>query len=206
MAYATQYSISTDFPDAKVFPDRLEDEIEESTIVTALSVINTDGDDCNIVFESEPSAAEKTTLNGIVAAHTGAHYEPDGFTSSRTFFPASWYAEDIPAGQTVGVAMKVTGTSFETLPMPRESSMMSVGIVLSEAVTAGFIRFELTLNGAGTGKTLDMESGDGAAKIWEFKSGRFMLTKGQRIGVDFGSHPDLLPAGVIDALVFFEME
>ena len=206
MAFQIQYSISEDFPNAALSSDRLIDEIEDSTIVTLLRTINTNGDNCYVIFVDEPSADEKITLDGIVATHSGEPFEPAGFVSSRTFFPASWYKENTPAGQATGVAMQVTGTAFEALPVPRMSSLLSVGIVLSEAVTANFIRFELTLNGTPTGKTVDMDSGMGTARIWEFKSGRFMLDKGDRIGVNWGSHPALAPDGVIDALVFFEME
>jgi hypothetical protein len=205
MAFTIQYSISTDFPNQAVFSDRLEDEIV-AAIATALEEINTNGDDCDIIFAAEPSESEKTALNGIVAAHDGTPYEPAGYFAVRSFFPASWTHAAIAKGQTTGIPMLVSATSFAELPVPRAISVVSVSIVLSEAVTANFIRFEVTKNGVPTGKTVDMDAAAGSAKIWEFASGRFMLEKGDRIGVNWGSHPSLAPNGVIDALVFFEVE
>ena len=65
------YSISTDFPNGVVATDRLTVEIQDSTIITALDYINTSGDDCDIWFKAAISAGDETTLNGIVAAHSG---------------------------------------------------------------------------------------------------------------------------------------
>ncbi len=65
------YVISTAFPNGKVATDRLTLEIESSAIITALLKINTSGDDCNIWFKDALSAGDQTTLDGIVAAHSG---------------------------------------------------------------------------------------------------------------------------------------
>lgn len=66
------YSISTAFPNHKVSTDRLTLEIQTSTIITALDSITTVGDNCNILFKDVLSGGDQTTLNAIVAAHTGA--------------------------------------------------------------------------------------------------------------------------------------
>lgn len=65
------YSISTDFPNGKVASDRLAVEIQQSSIVTALDYIGTTGDDCDIWFKAALSSEDETTLDGIVAAHSG---------------------------------------------------------------------------------------------------------------------------------------
>jgi len=65
------YSIQNDFPNHRVEPTRLSQEIQASSIVTALLRIDTSGDDCNITFTDVLSAADKTTLDGVVAAHSG---------------------------------------------------------------------------------------------------------------------------------------
>jgi len=65
------YSISIDFPNHKVAPDRLTLEIRSSTIVTALDSITTVGDACNILFKDVLSVGDKATLDAIVAAHSG---------------------------------------------------------------------------------------------------------------------------------------
>jgi hypothetical protein len=71
------YSVSGDFPNGKVATDRLTEEIQESTIITALDYITVYGDDCDIWFKDALSAGDQTTLDGIVAAHSGEPLEPD---------------------------------------------------------------------------------------------------------------------------------
>jgi hypothetical protein len=65
------YSIQNDFPNHVVATDRLTQEIQQSSIVTALDYINTNADACNIYFKAALSGTDQTTLNGIVAAHSG---------------------------------------------------------------------------------------------------------------------------------------
>jgi hypothetical protein len=53
----------------------LRGEINNDQSVTiACSDVTVSGDDCDIIMAVEPSAAEKTTIDGIVAAHSGASY------------------------------------------------------------------------------------------------------------------------------------
>lgn len=71
MATEFNYSIQNDFPNQAVAPSVLSVEIENSTIVQILDGINVNGDDVEIVFDTDLSAPEVTTLDGIVAAHQG---------------------------------------------------------------------------------------------------------------------------------------
>jgi len=73
MANKYNYSITSDFPNQKVNPDSLTQEILASSIITTLDYINTDlaADVCDIWFDSALTTAEETTLDGIVAAHQG---------------------------------------------------------------------------------------------------------------------------------------
>lgn len=66
------YSIHDDFPNHAENSDTLTVEIGHSSITVALDHIDTNGDDCDIWFKAELSAGEETTLDGVVAAHTGA--------------------------------------------------------------------------------------------------------------------------------------
>ena len=65
------YSISADFPNQKVSSDRLTKEIQASSIVTALDYIETSGDDCDIWFKDALSTSDHTTLDTVVANHSG---------------------------------------------------------------------------------------------------------------------------------------
>jgi len=126
--------------------------------------------------------------------------------SPRAFLPTSWFAVNLTAGETTGVEMSMTGLPFTAIPLPSQCSLVAVGIVLSAPVTVGLIRFELTKNGVGTGKTVDVNSTTGVKRIWEFKPGELVGDKGDEIGVKWGSSGSLLPSGSIDAVVFLEVQ
>lgn len=65
------YTIATAFPNGIVASERLTEEILDSSIVTALDHIDTGLGDCDIWFVSALSGGEQTTLDGLVAAHSG---------------------------------------------------------------------------------------------------------------------------------------
>lgn len=65
------YSISADFPNAKVSSDRLSQEIQDAAITIALDYISNDASNSDIWFKNAISAGEKTTLDAVVAAHDG---------------------------------------------------------------------------------------------------------------------------------------
>lgn len=76
------FSVSTDFPNQKVSGSRLTSEIANSNIIYALGSITTTGDVCDIWFKNALSAAEETTLSGVVANHDGVYVEEDAPTMS----------------------------------------------------------------------------------------------------------------------------
>lgn len=69
------YSIQGDFPNQAVAPARLQQEIEDSAMSSALIThINTNDDDCDVWFEDPLSVGDETILDGLVAAHSGLAY------------------------------------------------------------------------------------------------------------------------------------
>jgi hypothetical protein len=78
------YTISTDFPGGAVNVEKLENEIQTSSIVTALDGINVAGDSIDINFKDALSTADKTTLDndvigpagGLIAAHDNTASQP----------------------------------------------------------------------------------------------------------------------------------
>ena len=78
MAQTYTYSISGDFPNGKVAPDVLTDQINDSSISTGIldyiNVAVSGANNCDIVFDVALSAPDKTTLDGLVAAHDGEPY------------------------------------------------------------------------------------------------------------------------------------
>jgi hypothetical protein len=79
------YSITNDFPNDLVASNKLSIEIEASSIVGTLERIDTVGDDCDIWFADALSGGDQTTLNGLVAAHSGSEYTSvkDGYLYSE---------------------------------------------------------------------------------------------------------------------------
>lgn len=73
------YSVSEDFPNSAVDPARFKQEIEASSIVTALAedFIQVSGDDCDVWFKASLSSGDESTLNSLVASHSGVPLDPD---------------------------------------------------------------------------------------------------------------------------------
>jgi len=68
MAYTYTYNI-TDFPEQKVYIPRLVVEITDSSIVTLLNSITTFPTTVDIIFETQLTSPEQTTLNSVVSTH-----------------------------------------------------------------------------------------------------------------------------------------
>jgi hypothetical protein len=66
-----EFSISSDFPDHRVAPDRLTQEVATSAITVALTRIDTSGDACDLWFKTTLSEGEVGVLAALVAAHSG---------------------------------------------------------------------------------------------------------------------------------------
>lgn len=75
MAVKYTYSIVNDFLNSEVESISLTSQIQDSDITIALDYINTSGDDCDIWFKVDLPSDATSTLNTIVAAHTGEELE-----------------------------------------------------------------------------------------------------------------------------------
>ena len=74
------YDILTEITSAKLFEDRLKDEIENSSITVSLDGVGREGSTLNVIFASAISAGEKTELDALVRNHSGEPY-PEEQTS-----------------------------------------------------------------------------------------------------------------------------
>lgn len=72
------YSISGDFPNGKVVLDLMKTQIQASSIAEVLVAQGILGDDYTATFQNALSSSDETTLDGLVAAHTGIYsiFEP----------------------------------------------------------------------------------------------------------------------------------
>lgn len=128
------------------------------------------------------------------------------YKSPRNYLPVFWWKDNILAGQATGLPMTINNLPFEKFPFAKKASLVTLGIVLSEAITAGLIRFEITKNGTATGKTFDMDASKGKKALWEFDPGILVGGKGDELGILWGSSGTLAPAGVIEAAIFVEVQ
>lgn len=128
--------------------------------------------------------------------------------SPKTFLPVQWTKTGFTANQAAGIAMQISSfpASINEMSLARETSVLTLAIILSAAVTAGFIRFEITKNGVDTGLTFDMDVAAGARQLWEFAPGVLTGVKGDRVGIKWGSNAALLPTGTIDGVVLLEVQ
>ena len=76
MNYTYTYNVSQTLNN-KVDTDRLTLEIHESTITIAMDYIDVSNDVISIVFKAEISDTEESTLDGIIATHTGEPLGPE---------------------------------------------------------------------------------------------------------------------------------
>jgi hypothetical protein len=135
---------------------------------------------------------------------------PGNTTQNRTprfNFPTEWVKAALAAGQTTGVPMPMVGLSvIDSVPAPCPLSVVSAGIVLSEPVTNQFLEFRLTIDGVEQSPGIQMTSSNGSQRLYDIAPGKLTIQKGQRIGINWGSHPAMTPDGVIEALVVLEVQ
>ena len=118
MSHTYTYSISLDFPGGKVNTTKLTDEIRASAIVTALDMINTDGDEIDIVFKAELSAGDKTILDGNQTHPAGgliAAHDNTPSTSVQSVQMADSHGNPVP-------------TQFDDSGMPLSSNVKPYGL------------------------------------------------------------------------------
>ena len=65
------YNITTDISSAKIDIDRLSSEIASSSISTVITRLDVTGNDLTIIYPSEISVEDKSSLDAIVLAHSG---------------------------------------------------------------------------------------------------------------------------------------
>ena len=148
------YSITNDFPNQAVDITKLTVEIGESTIVTALSHINTDGDVCDIHFSDALSGGDETVLDGLVAAHDGEALDdstnpistgsvPDSTNSTIWLDPVSnsFYCFDpvrnswLSSNKDYPLFSKTGSASGMYLPLVTDFSMSSSASAVGDAST-----------------------------------------------------------------------
>jgi hypothetical protein len=153
------YSISQDIVAGKEDSGRLTQEIDDSSISTALARIDTSGDVLSVVFVDALSAGDKTTLDGdttnpcggIIGAHSGIPWPQ--------YRPVSWYApfKAVDAGVVEVVANGRPAVEVED----GQTGFGSAAIHWVEETTANSklrVTAQFILKATGTGSTVRLAS------------------------------------------------
>jgi len=143
------YSISMAFPNAKVAPDRLTQEVRGSSIVTALDYINTAGDDCDIWFKAALASGEEATLDALVAAHSGEPLadlvEPRAADGKLYVSPDMWPLGILTnfTGAADDVANGVEGTDFLGIESTvQEDKTKTLQFIVPSYLAGGHIQYK----------------------------------------------------------------
>ena len=84
--------------------------------------------------------------------------------------------------------------------------MRTVLVVLSEAVTSGFITLTLRKNGSNTSNQVQIDPVDGTTKVAELPLGDTVYAVGDTVGIAVSTPAGLAPAGQIDLAVYLEVQ
>lgn len=189
------YSISVDFPNGVENSDRLTLEIQADAAITiALDHIDTSGDACDVWFVNPLPALDKTALDAVVAASSGAPLPPSAFVSPVAFTltgkitPAALAANTnnyAPAGLDVSSVVRlssaiggvnltgITGGTDGRLLMLQNVGANTVTITHEDALSTAANRF--SLRGAASmvltaSKSVTIQY-DGTAARWRMLAG-----------------------------------
>ncbi len=112
---------------------RLENEIQESSIIIALSHIDLIGDELNIHFNDVLPQADETTLNNIVSAHTGEPW----ITESVQEVVTQEEKNDKVLKLACGLADVVNGSAIISITVPSGGRYAAGGYCFTDAWTMG---------------------------------------------------------------------
>lgn len=142
------YSVSTDFPNAKVDAGRLDEQIRKSSITTELDGVNVQLDVCDVVFVDALSAPEKITLDGNTSPPSAGSLigDHDGEPLSSEVM---WFAE-------LENELKSNSTKYlEALRLTAENLSEGTyyihwGLQLSASVYTADVKYRVVLDGTTT--------------------------------------------------------
>ena len=142
MAQTYTYSISIDFPNGVVNAQSLTTEINDSSISTGvlqyINVAISAPDNCDIVFDVALSAPDVTTLDGIVAAHTGVAPAPWESSDADT---AIFRLQGSSANTVAMLQLRQTNVAGEWVDM--ENAVDGTAVVRFRQSAAGHPRFNM---------------------------------------------------------------
>lgn len=128
----------------------------------------------------------------VTVAATDAFGGRGGAGHSLMALPEKWVVQKIPAGQN-NVAMEtLVSANFDTLKAIRAGSIVGLSTRLSEAVSAGALVIEVTINGVGTGFLIQHTTGTTGGQATQ-EAGLSNYAAGDLIGMRYSSTTGFAP-------------
>lgn len=184
MATPTSYTyyISSDFPNGIVATDRLQHDIRNSVISTALDRIDTLGNNCEVWFKDALNDDDRNALNFIVSVHTGQPLDGLAVTGSLTeegsvvgLTPENYANVGVQiAGEWSGtIAVEATIDGSAWYPMQLFSS--SGGMAISEIYSNG--QFTMAVSGVRQIRLRMKQYASGSASVSMVASSRASVVR-----------------------------
>ena len=128
--------------------------------------------------------------------------------TARSHLPIVWVKENFTKSQTTPVKMEISGwpSGMNQYQLSGKFSVMIVIVHLSEALTAGNVKFEVTKDGSGTGIFLNMNNTDGTRKRKNLVPAELLFNQSEEIGVQWTTNSGHAPDGVIDGVVLIQVQ
>lgn len=127
------------------------------------------------------------------------------YIQPRQFFPTLWTRGNVPAGADLDIGI-AGQANIKELPAARQSSVVTLVLVGTEVPTTGYIKAEITKDGALTGFSAQFGAATGTMRrVEEFAPGALQFNKEHRLGIRLTSHASLAPT-TIDVAVYLEVQ
>jgi len=189
----------------------------EQGIRFVLTTVTVDGASIvdNQIFGS--SGTYGINVSGTIANFRVSGNLIDGFTTARNGLPADtntgkphiplfgWWSDDVPANQTSGVAMRISGGSAGNAGQfiaDKAGSIVGLSFQLSDSITAGTItvRARIDNNTIDPSYDLVLSTSNPDRNTITIPPGTETFAAGDRIDASIYSDSGLLPNGTIDAV------
>ena len=127
------------------------------------------------------------------------------YTQSRQFFPTLWTRGNVPAGADLDIGI-AGQANIKELPAARQSSVVTLVLVGTEVPTTGWVKAEVTKDGALTGQSAQFGQATGTKRrVVDIAPGVLTFNKEHRLGIRLTSHASLAPT-TIDVAVYLEVQ
>jgi len=191
-------------------------DLSASTVPdTTRHAVRTNGDDVVLIGNWAETGAGKYDIAPAIYAAGSTQYRAGNVGDSSSGNPRApvwgFYYDDIPANLTAGDTMLFSAGAISTLGQflaDTNGWIRSIGLQLSDDITAGTITARVRINGTTISATynLVLSTSDPRRLTLLINSGLVPFSAGDRLDMAIYSDSSLLPDGTLDAIGGFSIE